>query len=524
MANNLTNLLTEKYPPNAKSDSADMNNPAIRLYGRRFYKDQTPVEYLAEFLLVFASRKGQQKSNEFKFKLVIEGSSPLYWPKDHMGLKLFAFFPSSKLETRHPIHQKEYRSAINLIKDKITGSEEIKNEATRLLQSLFTGFVGVARNRTWVTHSFLPASPILLAREVSWKHTKAIRENNIESWEDALQYFEVDQHNFMGRGGEHLFLQLAHLFSKNSHSTINEMKKMDCYGHLVSKNLDDLSGSIEHELAKILNEAVGSINTVANFIEEALSDYNLYEEDKSCSLGWIPKSTIPEAFLLSVELENIIKSSLGALEKINMLQTLCCLHVLRSLCFQARRINENENDTHGFIGNYAWVISSTKSESTNATRKLAQKSFDSIEVMLYRALRLVDLDVKLKNFKQADKHGFEIFRKISKEIGLVIPKRGGGQRFVLTPHLLRFFVTSLLSPGERIRLHDFYERAFAHYGIAIGDKQIKEYIYWAGNDSGSKEYSACSDSSWVEEALTQGGFLVELSDAVSIVHNPASKE
>ena len=26
----------------------DQKNPAIRLYGRRFYKDQTPVEYSAE--------------------------------------------------------------------------------------------------------------------------------------------------------------------------------------------------------------------------------------------------------------------------------------------------------------------------------------------------------------------------------------------------------------------------------------------------------------------------------------------
>ena len=32
-------------------------NPAIGLFGRRYYKDQTPIEYLVEFLLVFDSRK-----------------------------------------------------------------------------------------------------------------------------------------------------------------------------------------------------------------------------------------------------------------------------------------------------------------------------------------------------------------------------------------------------------------------------------------------------------------------------------
>ncbi|MCC8991010.1 MAG: hypothetical protein LM514_00040, partial [Streptococcus sp.] len=48
-----------RFPGNGEvgENQADQRNPAIRLYGRRFYKDQTPIEYLAEFLLVFASPK-----------------------------------------------------------------------------------------------------------------------------------------------------------------------------------------------------------------------------------------------------------------------------------------------------------------------------------------------------------------------------------------------------------------------------------------------------------------------------------
>jgi hypothetical protein len=57
-----------RFPANGESgeQQADQRNPAIRLYGRRFYKDQTPVEYLAEFLLVFASPKQQDGEGAYQ--------------------------------------------------------------------------------------------------------------------------------------------------------------------------------------------------------------------------------------------------------------------------------------------------------------------------------------------------------------------------------------------------------------------------------------------------------------------------
>lgn len=81
-------------------------------------------------------------------------------------------------------------------------------------------------------------------------------------------------------------------------------------------------------------------------------------------------------------------------------------------------------------------------------------------------------------------------------------------------------MATLLAPGERVRLTEFYRRVFAHYGIALGDQQLATALAWNGSDSGPKDYAVTADTAWVEEALQQGGFLVELSDAVSIVHNP----
>ncbi len=102
-------ILLDRFPSAGdRGIPADQKNPAIRLYGRRFHKDQTPVEYLAEFLLVFASPKGGEQNGTYSLSLETSDVSPCYWPDDRIALKLFAFFPSSKLDTRHPVHQKAY--------------------------------------------------------------------------------------------------------------------------------------------------------------------------------------------------------------------------------------------------------------------------------------------------------------------------------------------------------------------------------------------------------------------------------
>ena len=521
-------ILLERFPSNGESGGppGDQTNPAIRLYGRRFYKDQTPVEYLAEFLLVFVSPKGGERKGAYSLGLETSNDPSCYWPEDRIALKLFAFFPSSKLETRHPVHQKNYRQALEDIKARVSGSSEEKDETVRLLQSLFAGFIGVAKNRTWVTHTFLPASPVLLAREVDWLHSKAVRDANLQNWDDAKKYFATDRHNFMARGGELLFLQLAHLFSGEEHVVVDSVRSNTSYEHLARSKLVELRKGIETGLQSIIEDAVGSISELAHFIEEALSSYRLYDQGKRASLGWVPAASVPEAFLFASELNNICRSTLGSLEKIDLLQVLSCMQVLRSLCFQAQRIDDSSNHTDEFVGGYSWIVADANARRGCGVRKLAQSSFERIEELLYRVLRRVAKSSggPMPSFTEADKHGFQIFRKIAKELGLVIPRTGRGQRFVLTPQLLRFLVAALVEPGERVRLTEFYARVFAHYGIALGDQQLLVALGWNGKESGTRDYAVAADTAWVEEALQQGGFLVELSDAVSIVHNPGSKE
>ncbi|MGX2041390.1 hypothetical protein ACWJKU_14840 [Methylocaldum sp. MU1018] len=515
------------FPADGDHIVADSTNPAIKLYGRRFYKDQTQVEYLAEFLLVFSSPKknpaeAQERLGDYSFSLPSSGTSG-YWTENHIALKLFAFFPSSKLETRHTAHRDAYLEALDVLKDHVSGSGEKREETVRLLQSLLGGFVGVGKNRTWATYTFLPVSKELLASELVWSHSTALKDQ-IKSWSDcsSRKYFASDRHIFMARGGELLFLQLANLFADPNNLDIKAILQAPSYHHLGCNHISDLAQKVENQLRELLVEAVGTLSKIARLIEESLAHYRLDTQYSYSNLGWVPKASRIEALLFAQEIHNLCKATLSPLEKLDLLQTLCSLHVLRSLCFQACRLDNTEAATPGFVGGYAWIPCDLEAEARSPIRLMAQVSFNHIEALLYRVLRNKDL-VDAGNSasqKEADKNGFQIFRKIGKETGLVVPRKGGGQRFVLTPELLRFLVAALVRPGERIRLTEFYRRAFAHYGLALGGESLAVGLDWCGTAGGKKSYAVAADTDWIEEALQQGGFLVELSDAVSIVYNP----
>ncbi|MDQ5910630.1 MAG: hypothetical protein QG599_2727, partial [Pseudomonadota bacterium] len=162
-----------------------------------------------------------------------------------------------------------------------------------------------------------------------------IKDQSLEEWKDADKHFSTDRHNFMARGGELLFLQLANLFS----------------GSDVSFELTELRNRLENNLIKMLEESVKSVNDLVQFVENGLQKYKLKSISMYSNLGWVPSASHVEALLFAQEMDNICKSPLSTLEKLNLLQMLCCMQVLRSLCFQARRFDDSEIKTHEFIGN-----------------------------------------------------------------------------------------------------------------------------------------------------------------------------
>jgi hypothetical protein len=550
--------MNQRFPENDTSpDGAD--NPAIQLYGRRFYKDQTPVEYLGEFLLVFASPKGadpnasfaeQEHAHAFNFNIG-DGRAPIeYWPQDRVALKLFSFFPTSKLDTRHDVHQKAYAEACSTLLASIDAGDVEKQETIRLLQSLFSGFVGVAKTRTWVTQSFLPASESLLAREVTWNHPAALKNSknrDVSEWGAMCTYFDGGTHNFMGRGGELLFLQLAHLFHRFPERQIDELVSGPLSEQSRRLRVSEIRESLQDSLRRLLTDAIGPVGELASFCEERLFPFQLVNKDGTLKkrtptkLGWVPRETIPEATLFAIEAHHITSAQSSPLEKIEHLQVLCLMQVLRSLCFQAVRALRGSASQEssampeipGTLGNYSWICANPTVSSAHASGKLAQRSMEQIESILYRAIRLPEFapdqekigEVKFKRaLNNGDDNCFRLLRKFGKDLGLVVPRTGKGQRFVLPPDLLHFLVIALIEPGGRIPLDTFYERVFAHYGIALGPRQLAAALAQQSQDgAGHHDYAVAADTRWIEETLRQGDFLVELSDAVSIVRNTMAR-
>ena len=56
----MQSIIEPQFPRSAHRIFEERNqskNLALQMYGRRFLADQTPMEYLAEFLLVFKNRR-----------------------------------------------------------------------------------------------------------------------------------------------------------------------------------------------------------------------------------------------------------------------------------------------------------------------------------------------------------------------------------------------------------------------------------------------------------------------------------
>lgn len=513
-------------------------NAAIQVFGRRFFKDQTPVEYLAEFLLVFASPKDVNDGRGYSFPLYASTPEKLtYYPRYRLALKLFSFLGASNLETRHRVHIQSFKQGIATLSSSIDPRSRISgNDAVRLIQGVFSGFVGVAGDRTWTAHTFLPASEGLLAREILWQHSKAQRDpdGNEFTWDDALDrgYFNTSAHSFMARGGEVLYLQLASLFNNHAGKDFASFfsgEYSKSYEHLQGSNLNQLRESLQARLHHVLHESDQAVGPLGEFITQAFESAGVQSEGdaKPAELGWVPTETATEASLFAWEIDNICRAQRSGLQKISLLRDLCVLHVMRTLCFQSARVVGSPS-AEKFAGNYAWIVSPPTEQSSDNIKKIAINAYVDVENLLYDSLRAFkdyehgaepsDVGEREDWLNRGDDSARRLFRKIGKQIGVIIPRTGQGTRLTLPAHIVRLLVAALIPPGKRIRLDTFYERIYAHYGLAINQDMIQLALSSMRTQQASNAFGI--DSSWFEEELRRGGYLIPLSDAVALVLNP----
>jgi hypothetical protein len=203
---------------------------------------------------------------------------------------------------------------------------------------------------------------------------------------------------------------------------------------------------------------------------------------------------------------------------------------MRSLCAQSARVVpwSKERLSNGNELGFIWAISSPSGEDS-IIKQVSQRNLKAVQQLIYNAIRIPEIKGNVEKYyrktsiqslyKEADtRYGDRFFLSLSKKIGFVVPKKGPGARFVLSDQIIRYFVLSLIRPGERCTLDTFKHLMFAHYGLAIDGKYIQKACIWS--DYPQLSEPAAGNDDWLVQKLRASGFLIHLSDACSLVQNP----
>ena len=531
-------------------------NPAVRLFGNRIYADQTSLEFLHEFLLIASAPKTWHEDNDtFESCLprytaldecLVDGARLRYAPRARLDLKLFSFLGASRLSSRDPAHHEHLDELRDDLEKKIVTEGDITvSDVLDSLRDLFLGLQGAGNGRTWCAQTFLPLSRRMLSKESIWKASKA---KSFSYWGEALDNFTHTQHLFLARGGEVFYLQLCLALSRSKGEVTSLIREAKLEFSTEEADPAQLHSKLEKGLTRLLNSSP-HLDELAAFIENNDENESAYKTDLERHFGierphFVSTEAYPEAcpkeswkigYVFAVELSRILTMKLDTLECIARLEMLFDLHILRHLTHLSAQRIKNEKGPLSLASN--WLGYSFVTSPENCTiprlRKLSEVSFRHTEQVIYTAVHsyLPEDDDERKKFndsskyrseyfKEADKsHGFAVFRKIGKSMGFIVPRKGNGERLVLTENILRTLVLTLVPAEHDITYDQFKKEVYQHFGIAFDRDSIRLAMKESGN--------ACDDpghdiDAWVSTLLDQAAMLIPLSDSCSLVHNPVS--
>jgi len=524
-----------RYFPDQSNAVDAMKNPAIQLFGNRLFSDQTVSEYLVEFLLVIFSPKriGNEELPESVLPTLKQirswkNEKLEYAPKARLNLKLFSFIGASRLDSRHQTHRDHYKILLNSLSQLIHTNSENKDDVIRTIENLFLGFRGTGSGRTWCAQSFLPISPNFLAGETIWNESKAKRKNP-KNWQDVIKslstYLSMNKHRFLARGGEVLYLQLCNALRQREEGIVKWCRENDLGLSNNEQNPAWLHAQLSAALRKLMSYCPATLNALAEFIDAELDPDTPKKTDgpenarRFVSAGWCNADSWQEGYLFAVELLRLIKTNLDVVDRIYLLECACAMQVLRTLAMQSARLSNKNTYWPGYR-----LVMSAREENRSVIRRLSQQSLKAVEKMIFQALRNPaiqlpkDPEERNKYLNEADKrYGGKLFISLAKRIGLVVPRRGAGARFVLNEQLLRLLVLTTVPRGGRLTFDTFKELLERRYGLVFDANGIDRASRWL---SGRRIYLPADTDVWLQEMLDAAGFLIHLSDSCALVHNP----
>lgn len=491
----------QTYPENVKPK----NHAPLEsyIYGNRFHADQTLVEYLIEFLLVFCSAKNKDGEGKLQFHDPDCKDELKYWVEPRIGLKRFIFLDKNKKNDAAAIDKMAYQELMSALSNKIEDAdEEEKIEFLESLQDLFHGYAVVLRKRTWCAQAMLPICPEVVFCEAMPKR----KERAAIVWADAKNdpsqksniddLFDFDKRNFLARGGELYYLHILQGLQNNP------QKKSD----------------LESLLKTLLLKQGKKMSEIASFIQTTWEETMDYEHSPNheLRLAYIPEAAYKDVAGDSVdELINFLSCKMHSIKKIELLAKGVMLQVLRMLSVATTNyLGENRE---------CWVID-MKGMTEKIVKKIASSCFHKVEDSFVTALgqqsiqiSSSDIEQRMQEVRKARRHSLDIFRSKGKELQCIIPTSGPYERISLPEDSIRFLVLAIIKPGEKMTLDMFLEALYKRYRIVIGPMEYKKM---AAEQDNSLANSFVENKLAFQDFLKATGFLHELSDATSIVVNP----
>lgn len=538
---------------------------AVWLWGHRLREGQHWMEYLLEFLNVFAGF-------DFQLGQGVDGAErQTYRRLTRLGLRRFVFY-DDKEKTRHPMDDRARQLLFEALRQNkavaFSGDDPIA-----LARHLLRSYSAIEERRSWYAKSLFPVHEKLLFWEALRKGAtkREIRESAVNGPPRALDVgITFGDRNFFARGGEIYYLML-------SAGTLRDESKRN---------------RIATRLGHLLTQRNREIGDVADIVDQAwrelreTGDASEADSRDDAMLGWIPVSECQLYQEIVDDVDCLLQAELDPLESLALFAHLVCFHItlyiyhrasvgrsynacMQGMCletyqpsllldfldkrnggvvrqFSAALYKEQEQQQFKVAREYvaectrAWAdqfqgnqdfanLLAQEAEAhfsiknlERGTKQQYHQRRDQLQSQIMRGeiteanfLESYTQELTELLFNGFTKHFVGVHRKLGRSIGFIAPQKGSNQRFVLGDTLLKALVLANVTPGSVIPYDELLERLHRRYGFVIGLREARLSGLYERHSINASYFD--DNRMALLEKMKSAGLLREYSDATAMV-------
>lgn len=345
----------------------------------------------------------------------------------------------------------------------------------------------------------------------------------------------------MSHGGDVLYYQLCLALSQTKDRILQWSNEAGLGLSPEECDPEGLHKDLERALQGLLGKRSG-LDALAALISDletetaARTDHDRWGERRYQSMGWCSAESWREGYLFAVELLRILRVEVDIMDRLTLLETACGLHILRTLAARTAALTRQSLPWPGYL------LPITAPEEKNFTlRAVSQHAYKRLRTMQERLIldQLPNCTFEPKNKGDGSPAALEaakkkylgndvcqkyvsgLFSSLAKNyLGLIVPRTGSGERFVLSERILRLLVLTLVPAQGHLSLDRFKARARAWHGFVFDAAGFEDTQRWL---TGRTAIFPTRCDAWLRDVLEDGNFLIHLSDACSLVHNPIAE-